>query len=160
MTTFEKFRFLDKRKQYFAHCYSILPISQAQFDEGERLLKVKPLQIVQKTPVRVMKRRALLDRERTIYSLSFLKLDDHHFSVRSGFRNHLFNSFQVICNFRLETQAGTYIKEFVHGDFGRTRMSLAEILNVEHGEVDILELDVENVDMIWPPQSKVPVKFR
>uniref|UniRef100_A0A8R1EGU7 tRNA pseudouridine(55) synthase n=1 Tax=Caenorhabditis japonica TaxID=281687 RepID=A0A8R1EGU7_CAEJA len=61
---------------------------------------------------------------------------------------------------RLETQAGTYIKEFVHGDFGRTRPSLAELLGVDHGEVDILELDVENVDMVWPPVLENPVKFR
>ena len=92
-----------------------------------------------------MKRRALLDRERTIFSMDFLKLDDHHFEVR------------------LETQAGTYIKEFVHGDFGRTRPSLAELLGVEHGEVDILELDVEKVDLEWPPKLKegqAPIKFR
>lgn len=43
------------------------------------------------------------------------------------------------------------MKEFVHGDFGRTRPSLADLLKVEHGEVDILDLDVDNVDMEWPP---------
>uniref|UniRef100_A0A914S5R7 tRNA pseudouridine(55) synthase n=1 Tax=Parascaris equorum TaxID=6256 RepID=A0A914S5R7_PAREQ len=53
----------------------------------------------------------------------------------------------------LETQAGTYVKEFVHGDFGRTRPSLADLLEVEHGEVDILDLDVDNVDMEWPPPA-------
>ncbi|VDO72289.1 unnamed protein product [Onchocerca flexuosa] len=52
----------------------------------------------------------------------------------------------------METQAGTYVKEFVHGDFGRTRPSLADLLNVECGEIDILELDVEGVDMEWPPK--------
>lgn len=51
----------------------------------------------------------------------------------------------------METQAGTYVKEFVHGDFGRTKPSLADLLGVECGEVDILELDVEDVDMEWPP---------
>ncbi|CAP37739.1 Protein CBG20791 [Caenorhabditis briggsae] len=132
----------DKRKQYCAYCYSILPISDEQFAAARSKI---PLTIVQKTPVRVMKRRALLDRERTIFSMDFLKLDDHHFEVR------------------LETQAGTYIKEFVHGDFGRTRPSLAELLHVENGEVDILELDVEKVDLEWPPKLKEgqpPVKFR
>ncbi|EGT48204.1 hypothetical protein CAEBREN_25939 [Caenorhabditis brenneri] len=131
----------DKRKQYCAYCYSILPISEEQFAAARSKI---PLKIVQKTPVRVLKRRSLLDRERTIYTLDFLKLDDHHFEVR------------------LETQAGTYIKEFVHGDFGRTRPSLAELLGVEHGEVDILELDVEQVDLEWPPalkEGQQPVKF-
>lgn len=44
--------------------------------------------------------------------------------------------------FRLElnTQAGTYIKEFVHGDFGRTQPSLGDLLGSVN--VDILALDV------------------
>lgn len=54
--------------------------------------------------------------------------------------------------FRMETQAGTYVKEFVHGDFGRTQPSLADLLGVECGEIDLLELDVEGVDMEWPPK--------
>ncbi len=40
----------------------------------------------------------------------------------------------------LSTQAGTYVKEFVHGDFQRTRPSLRELLQ---REVDIVALDVE-----------------
>lgn len=43
------------------------------------------------------------------------------------------------------------MKEFVCGDFGRTRPSVADILGVEEGEVSILELDVERVDVDWPP---------
>ena len=44
--------------------------------------------------------------------------------------------------FKLEltTQAGTYIKEFVHGDFGRTSPNLKELL---HADCDITALDVE-----------------
>ena len=38
--------------------------------------------------------------------------------------------------------AGTYIKEFVHGDLGRTKPSIGEILG---SEADILQLDVANV---------------
>jgi tRNA pseudouridine synthase 10 len=55
--------------------------------------------------------------------------------------------------FRLETQAGTYVKEFVTGDFGRTRPSLADLMEIELGKVDILQLDVEHVDLDWPPKS-------
>lgn len=40
----------------------------------------------------------------------------------------------------LTTQAGTYIKEFVHGDLGRTTPSLGSLLGLE---VDIIALDVE-----------------
>ena len=39
----------------------------------------------------------------------------------------------------LETQAGTYVKEFVHGDFGRTVPSVGSLLGCE---ADILQLDV------------------
>jgi tRNA pseudouridine synthase 10 len=53
--------------------------------------------------------------------------------------------------FRLETQAGTYIKEFVHGDFGRTTPNVGEILGIGAENVDILELDVEAVELEWPP---------
>ena len=40
----------------------------------------------------------------------------------------------------LATQAGTYVKEFVHGDFGRTEPNVAQILGCD---VDIIALDVE-----------------
>ena len=41
---------------------------------------------------------------------------------------------------KLCTQAGTYVKEFVHGDFGRTTPNLCSILGCD---VDIIALDVE-----------------
>jgi len=34
----------------------------------------------------------------------------------------------------------SYIKEFVHGDFGRTKPNLGDLVN---SETDILQLDVE-----------------
>lgn len=40
----------------------------------------------------------------------------------------------------MKTQAGTYVKEFVHGDLGRTKPNLRTLLDAD---VDILELDVE-----------------
>lgn len=43
---------------------------------------------------------------------------------------------------RLSTQAGTYIKEFVHGDLGRTRPSLRTLLG---SPADILQLDLEGL---------------
>lgn len=51
----------------------------------------------------------------------------------------------------METQAGAYIKEFVHGDFGRTNPCVGEILEVGADKVEILELDVERVELEWPP---------
>ena len=39
----------------------------------------------------------------------------------------------------LVTQAGTYVKEFCHGDFGRTMPSVGSLLGCD---VDIMQLDV------------------
>jgi tRNA pseudouridine synthase 10 len=43
---------------------------------------------------------------------------------------------------RLRTESGTYVKEFVHGDQGRTRPSLSELLGVacEVKALDVLEV--------------------
>lgn len=42
------------------------------------------------------------------------------------------------------TQAGTYIKEFVHGDLGRTYPNIGSILGCM---AEILQLDVTDVKM-------------
>mmetsp|Transcript_12610 Transcript_12610/g.38032 ORF Transcript_12610/g.38032 Transcript_12610/m.38032 type:complete len:329 (+) Transcript_12610:134-1120(+) len=83
------------------------------------------LDVHQKTPVRVMHSRSLATRRRCVHSLH-LELLNAHFGV-----------------LRLCTAAGTYVKEFVHGDFGRTTPSLGSLL---HTRADILQLDVIHVD--------------
>lgn len=52
----------------------------------------------------------------------------------------------------MTTQAGTYIKEFVHGDLGRTLPNLATLAGVQ--AADLIELDVIDVDLEWPPRRK------
>lgn len=47
------------------------------------------------------------------------------------------------------TQAGTYVKELVHGEFGRTSPSISSIIGQE---IDIVELDVTAIDLDWPPE--------
>lgn len=49
------------------------------------------------------------------------------------------------CVLRIEAQAGTYIKEFCHGDFGRSTPSVGSVLGGV--EVQIHELDVLHVDL-------------
>ncbi|VDD85628.1 unnamed protein product [Enterobius vermicularis] len=120
----------DKQKCYTAYCYCTEEILEANLD---KLSTLAPIEILQKTPVRVLKRRSLLERKRNVFSMDALKVDDLHFLLR------------------LETQAGTYVKEFIHGDFGRTKPSLRDLLGLTTGEVDIIELDVEYVNMEWPP---------
>lgn len=47
------------------------------------------------------------------------------------------------------TQAGTYIKEMVHGEFGRTHPSISSIIDQE---IDIVALDVNAIDLDWPKE--------
>lgn len=47
------------------------------------------------------------------------------------------------------TQAGTYIKEMVHGEFGRTQPSICSIIGQE---IDIVTLDVVDIDLDWPKE--------
>ncbi|KAF4075351.1 hypothetical protein AMELA_G00233730 [Ameiurus melas] len=109
----------EKTKSYSALIWTQKPITPADLDFFET---IKELKIDQKTPLRVLHRRPLAVRQRHIHSMSASYLDTHHFTLQ------------------LRTQAGTYIKEFVHGDFGRTKPNLGALMETE---VDILELDVE-----------------
>ncbi|XP_062400205.1 putative tRNA pseudouridine synthase Pus10 [Sardina pilchardus] len=117
----------EKTKSYSALIWSQKAITE---DDLKFIANIKSLEIAQKTPLRVLHRRPLAVRLRVIHSMSASFLNPHHFTLQ------------------LRTQAGTYIKEFVHGDFGRTKPNLGELMKTE---VDILELDVESVDVDWPP---------
>ena len=117
----------EKRKFYSALIWTSKEIAPEHL---VFLSELKNLQIEQKTPIRVLHRRTLATRARTVYSLQTMFIDTHHFQLL------------------LSTQAGTYIKEFVHGDFGRTQPNLSQLMKQE---VDILLLDVEEVELEWPP---------
>ncbi|ROL52053.1 putative tRNA pseudouridine synthase Pus10 [Anabarilius grahami] len=117
----------EKTKTYSALIWTQKAIEDTDL---EFLGNIKDLKIAQKTPLRVLHRRPLAVRQRLIHSMSAVYLDTHHFTLK-------------LC-----TQAGTYIKEFVHGDFGRTKPNLCDLMKTE---ADILELDVESVDIDWPP---------
>lgn len=118
----------SKTKSYNALVYVPGGITE---EEIKPLNDMKDTTLMQKTPLRVVHRRVLATRPRTIHFMTTEFMDKNHFRLR-------------LC-----TEAGTYIKEFVHGDFGRTKPNLTVILNKE---TDILELDVESVDVDWPPR--------
>ena len=94
-----------------------------------------PVRIQQTTPLRVLQRGTLLDRPRWLHSIRLTSLTPR---------------FAIL---NLSTQAGTYIKEFVHGDLGRTTPSLGGLLSrlipAEAGgrriSSDIVQLDVLGV---------------
>ncbi|XP_046616506.1 tRNA pseudouridine synthase Pus10 [Neodiprion virginianus] len=124
---------------------------------------INNLEIIQKTPVRVLHRRPLATRPRTIHSLkaswissyemAVLMCDTHdsemdnHLALDHKLLNQVPDSKIDLFILDLTTQAGTYVKEFVHGDFGRTKPSVCEILE---SEVDIVALDVMSVNLNWP----------
>lgn len=115
-----------KRKQYSALIETEKDVTT---DELNCLSDTKELVISQKTPIRVLHRRALLTRQRIIHSMSTQYINERHFLLH-------------MC-----TSAGTYVKEFVHGDLGRTVPNLCSILKQK---VDIINLDVEEIEMEWP----------
>jgi tRNA pseudouridine synthase 10 len=88
--------------------------------------KLKNSMIAQKTPIRVLHRRADLTREKYIYDVNIKKLSPKKVEMK------------------LRCQGGLYVKELVTGDEGRTTPSVSEILK---NKGKPLKLDVLNVIM-------------
>ena len=90
----------------------------------ENLEKIKTLKdtvISQKTPTRVLRRRANLIRRRRLKDIKYKLLNKKKLEIT------------------VTTQAGTYIKELIHGDEGRTQPNIAELIN---NKVKSIKLDV------------------
>ncbi|KAJ2856410.1 hypothetical protein J3B02_001614, partial [Coemansia erecta] len=122
----------NKTKHYCALVWFASVLSKETLEE---INQVGSSEIVlqQNTPIRVLHRRSPLVRPRKLLRLEITHIEGHFYKVR------------------IESEAGTYIKEFVHGDLGRTSPSLSSLAG---GIVaDILELDVENVSLDFPPKS-------
>ncbi len=85
------------------------PTPKNELNEAGR--KLSSIIIDQQTPTRVLDRRYDKLRKRKIYYFKLIK----------------YRSINPI--FETKTESGTYIKELIHGDNGRTKPSLAEILN-------------------------------
>ena len=127
----------EKQKTYRCLIWSEREIDQKLLDE--RIDSCVDLDIVQTTPIRVLQRRALMNRKKRIFEMASQAIDSHYFVLH------------------IKTDAGTHIKEFVHGDLGRTVPSFKNILwpdDAEPPKCDILELDVLSVELPnWPPTS-------
>ena len=117
----------SKTKHYGCYCWSenVLP-------DGGDLTKILfrdvvfPFTIRQRTPFRVLHRRTNSIRERNILDASATRIDDHHFRLE------------------LSTQAGTYVKEFVYGDFGRTMPSVSSLMGCK---TTLKKLDCEGIEI-------------
>ncbi|CUF97571.1 Hypothetical protein, putative [Bodo saltans] len=111
----------SKTKTYRCVVWCSRPITSNHDDVLLRVNALKDVSVSQRTPLRVLHRRSLLDRPKIIHGITCQRVNDHWLMVD------------------LETQAGTYVKEFIHGDNGRTSPSLGELLG---GRTDIIQLDV------------------
>lgn len=115
----------EKQKQYAALVWISRPLEDP---DVLSLSSVRDMCVLQRTPIRVLHRRSPLDREKIIHWMKIERIA----GTSQYFILHL-------C-----TQAGTYIKEFVHGDLGRTHPSVGSILGCRS---EILQLDVTDVKM-------------
>lgn len=122
----------NKKKIYRALCKVDTKIT---LDILKKLVCPDGFLINQLTPLRVLHRRSLLSRPRQVFSVS-----PKYMINEQG---------QEMLVIDIVTQAGTYIKELVHGDFGRTQPNFSSITGFS---MDILALDVVGIDLDWPPK--------
>jgi hypothetical protein len=128
----------SKTKHYGCYCWSknILPHNDNENDNNITSFIFHnidfPLTIQQRTPVRVLHRRCNMIRERKVICANAIRIDDHHFRLE------------------ISTQAGTYVKEFVYGDFGRTVPSVSSIMGCK---TNLLKLDCEGIEIPLSPSS-------
>ncbi|MDW5562196.1 MAG: tRNA pseudouridine(54/55) synthase Pus10 [Methanomassiliicoccus sp.] len=97
-------------------------VNKGQVDEVTQSLS--QARITQQTPTRVAHRRADLARQRAIHELQLMEFNDDRFVLR------------------LRTESGTYVKEFVSGDNGRTVPSFSAALGVpcEVTALDVIQI--------------------
>ncbi len=98
------------------------PVADGKLKTAVSSLLGRP--IAQRTPVRVSHRRADRTRERFVTAIEVSRSDGPTVELR------------------VTAEAGTYVKELVHGDGGRTTPSLAEALGVA---CEVVELDVLDI---------------
>lgn len=98
------------------------PVDEAKLKKEMIILEAQP--IAQRTPTRVVHRRADTTRHRSVTRAEVLGTDG------------------TVAELRFTAAAGAYIKELVHGDRGRTKPSLADQLGVA---CEVLELDVVDI---------------
>jgi tRNA pseudouridine synthase 10 len=86
----------------------------------------------QRTPVRVSRRRADKVRKRKVLRFELGEVEEDRFTVI------------------VQAEAGTYIKELISGDEGRTQPSVAGLLGVETvcARLDVLEIGVEDAEIL------------
>jgi tRNA pseudouridine synthase 10 len=113
------------RKKYHVFFKGDKILNKEKLKKAAQVLQGKT--ISQFTPARVAHRRANAVREKQIYSCILESVDD------------------TIASMVLEAESGTYIKELISGDDGRTTPSLSEIIGIpcKVTELDVIEIKGE-----------------
>ena len=112
----------SKEKVYSALVWSEKEVTE---EDIKILNEVDNLKIIQNTPFRVLHRRSPIMREKMILILKAKRLGKHFMLVK------------------VDSSAGTYIKEFIHGDLGRTLPNVGTLIG---SRCDILQLDVDDIN--------------
>lgn len=113
------------QKTYYIIIEGEKPIKKEKLKEVAQILQGKTIK--QLTPTRVAHRRANKIRERKIYNCELESVEGS------------------IARLTIETQSGTYIKELVSGDSGRTTPNISEMIGIpcEVKELDVIEIKGE-----------------
>ena len=107
------------------YCCLVVTSSPLSKEAQEELNALSDVILKQKTPLRVLHRRTLMVRDKVIHKLKVKEINQ--------------NSYVVF----VLASAGTYIKEFIHGDLKRTMPNFATLAKIHKS--DIIQLDVLNI---------------
>ena len=123
----KNFHMLKKAESEKIKIYTAVVWSKEEINKDicDKIAKVKDLLTNQITPLRVLHKRVLRTREKFIYEINLKEIINPHFMI-----------------IEIKSSAGTYIKEFVNGDIGRTYPSLCDVIGCE---CDIIQLDVQDI---------------
>ncbi|MBS3777997.1 MAG: tRNA pseudouridine(54/55) synthase Pus10 [Candidatus Thermoplasmatota archaeon] len=110
------------QKVYVVKIHASLPLQKEKLKKVA--LSLQGTTINQQTPTRVAKRRAKKVRRRKIYSCTILEVAD------------------TMASLEIESESGTYIKEVVTGDNGKTQPNLSDLLK---NTCVVKSLDVKKV---------------
>ncbi|KAI5171337.1 tRNA pseudouridine synthase 10 [Nematocida sp. LUAm3] len=137
----------SKKKEYYVSFYTKMEKEKVKLKllesgwvtSDHQVFYKEEILLKQKTPIRVLHRRANILRERKVYN--------SYVEVSSSSEQDTLPKEGSLITSSLTSDAGTYIKEFVNGDFSRTSPSFSEILQVF---CDVVELDVLNIHGVFP----------
>jgi tRNA pseudouridine synthase 10 len=126
-------------KEYLAHCLAEAPLARAQVEAAAAALTGSVLE--QRTPDRVSHRRADLVRRRRLHAVALEGME-----ADPGVRFTL----------RVRAESGTYIKEMVSGDEGRTVPSLTQLAGLPV-QVEFLDVvAILDAEAAAPPAVSTP----